>query len=130
MSEHGHTHGHLFEVFVDVNADDGQIIEARINDVEIDDRVYCEQREAYIPLEENTSEWQNDFDATKWLGAALAFPQQVIAVFREWTGPDGYDINIMSDIAALLVKGGWVAEDDVIVEGEWPDDEDDEEVHE
>lgn len=42
----------------------------------------------------------------------------IIDIFRAWTGPNGYDINIMSAIASLLVEGGWVDEDDWIVSGE------------
>lgn len=77
-----------------------------------------------------SSEWVEPTDeqsvaADEHLIKALAFPTRVIQIYREWTGPNGYDINIMSDIAALLVELG-VPEDDPIIGGEWPEGEPDE----
>jgi len=47
---------------------------------------------------------------------------RIVAIYRTWTGPNGWDINIMSDIAGLLVEQGAVDESDPIISGEWPDD--------
>jgi hypothetical protein len=69
-----------------------------------------------------------DLTSPATVKAVLAFPQQVIDIYRLHTGPDGWDINIMDDIARLLLDNGWVSEDDPIIDPEsYPDEEDDDE---
>lgn len=113
---------HHFETYMYV-ADDGRISGPYIGDQEMDDKVFDPETCEWMSLDETSPFWDDDQRAMLQLHATRALPEQIIDIYRQWTGPNGYDINIMSDIAALLVKGGWVAEDDLIVEGEWPDDD-------
>lgn len=46
-------------------------------------------------------------DAANHLRQWLEFPQRVVQIYEEWT-TDGWDINIMSDIMAELIKLGIV----------------------
>ena len=40
--------------------------------------------------------------ADEYLIGVLAFPAKVIAIYRQWTGPNGYDINIVRAAHAIL----------------------------
>jgi hypothetical protein len=115
-------HDHHFEVYVSVETDTGNPFAIEIAEYEMDDKVFDVQAERWLPLDEQSPLWQHDLDAGKRLNDTLALPARIIAAYRQWTGPNGYDINIMSDIMALLLKGGWVQSEDWIADGEYPDD--------
>lgn len=120
------SHDHHFEVFVQVDADNGSPGEIFISNTEMDDHVFDDESKQWLTLNEQSPLWAHDETAAERLAATLALPQQIIDAFRLNTDPDGWDIQIMSDIMGLLLKGGWVKSEDWIADGEYPDDEENE----
>lgn len=114
-------HEHHFEVYVSVDTDTGRPIGISPGDREMDDRVFDVDNERWLPLNEQSPWWPHDRAATFRLDDTLALPAKIIAAYRLNTGPNGYDIQIMADVMAALVDGGWVDEDDWIAGGEYSD---------
>lgn len=76
-------HQHCFNVYVRVEAISGKILGARISDEEIDHRLFNEDTEEWMPLNERTPWWQHDLDAAAYLSDVLDFPETIAELYRD-----------------------------------------------
>lgn len=93
--------GRLIHRFgVDVDTENGLPVSASVSDVESnDDGIFDQERCVHIPRDEAEDA---DGEALDYLAALLSLPQTIHHIYATHTTGDGWDIDIMSDLADYM----------------------------